>query len=159
MNIQLLTTLRDNPVEYGSAENFRNEGIPISEIVQLEQTWNNGNLFPITLRELLYLGGKFCYVLDTGWYNTQQEMQDAAREWLTENSRTISRPFYVIDVYNAGEQFLMIYTDEGDNPNVYSAYLPQDREQNGEWLRNIGRSLKDFIDFRINKVIKGFNPF
>ncbi|MFY0484051.1 hypothetical protein ACI6PS_15750 [Flavobacterium sp. PLA-1-15] len=159
MNIELLINLRDNPLEYGSEENFRNEGIPISEIVQLEQTWNNGNLFPIALRELLYLGGKFCYVLDTGWYDTQQEMQDAAREWLTENSRTISRPFYVIDIYNAGEQFLMIYLDEGDNPNVYNVYLPNWRDDQISWLSSTGMTLKDFINFRINKVIKGFNPF
>jgi hypothetical protein len=159
MNIQFLTILRDNPIQYGTEFNFENEGIPLSEIQQLEQAWNNQNPFPIALKELLYLAGSFCYVLDTGWNNTQQSMQTKAREWMLDYNRNITRPFYVIDVYNAGDQFLMVYLDEGDNPNVYSANLPQGWEQNGMWLTNIDRTLKDFLAFRINKVKQGINPF
>ncbi len=54
MEIEYLKTLRDNPVDFGVTMNYTNRGIPITEIEQLEQTWNNGNPFPKALRELLF---------------------------------------------------------------------------------------------------------
>ncbi len=130
MSIEFLTELRDNPIEFGGEMNFANRGIPLSEIEQLEQDWNSGIPFPKALRELLFLAGDFCYVLDTGLMESQQEMQEEARLWMTEEGqeRVISRPFYVLEVRNE-EQFVMVYLDEGDNPNVHSVSLDHDGEQ------------------------------
>jgi hypothetical protein len=161
MNIKYLTLLRDNPIGNPGGIDFKDEikGISLAEIQQLEQTWNGGKEFPAALRELLFLAGDDCYVLDTGLMESQQEMQEEARQWLVDFNRTISRPFYVIDVYNAGEQFLMVYLDEGDDPNVYEAYLPNWRDDQMLWLDKVGRTLKDFINIRIDMVKQGYNPF
>ena len=42
------------------------EPLPMSEIENLEQTYNNGNPFPKVLRELLFLAEEYCMVLDYG---------------------------------------------------------------------------------------------
>lgn len=63
MNIEILTKLKDNPKRNPNklGYEFENEGLSVVEIEQLEQDWNNGNNFPKALRELLYLGGAYCY--------------------------------------------------------------------------------------------------
>ncbi|WP_112087342.1 hypothetical protein [Flavobacterium lacus] len=139
-------------------------GIPLSEIEQLEQVWNNGNPFPIALRELLFLAGNSCYVLDYGWFDgCGQQMQVDARQWMTEEGmeRTITRPFYIIEV-RLLESFLMVYLDEGDNPYVRNVFLPHEDESSlGDlgWLYSTDRTLKNFIDSGIDDVKKGHNPF
>lgn len=161
MNIQYLKVLRDNPIEYGVENNFEIQGIPMSEIEQLEQAWNNGTTFPIALRELLFLAGNACYVLDYGWFDGgQHQMQLDAREWMTEEGmeRTITRPFYVLEVRDE-EAFLMVYLDEGDNPFMRTVDLPHRNFDDASWNRNTDRTLKDFITERINDVKQGFNPF
>ena len=40
------------------------EPISMIEIESLEQTYNSGNPFPKVLKELLFLAGEFCYILD-----------------------------------------------------------------------------------------------
>lgn len=157
MKIEILTYLRDNPIKYGKSMNFEIKGISLNEIQQLEQLYNNGVQFPKALRELLYLGGDFCYVLAKGIYDTQQEMQEISRKKLLEFNKNIVRPFFVIDVYNSSEQFLFVYLDEGDNPYVYQAYLPT-----LDYLppiTNLDRKLSEYINLLIDKVKKGHNPF
>ena len=60
MNIEILTNLRDYPKQYPNDVDDQYEiiGLSITEIEQLEQTWNNGNPFPKALRELLFFGWK-----------------------------------------------------------------------------------------------------
>lgn len=161
MIIEYLNELKNNQLWRGISKPI--QSISISEIEQLEQLWNNSIFFPKALRELLFLAGQNCYVLDYGWNGTQQNMQTKAREWMVDHNRIITRSFYVIDVYNAGDQFLMVYLDEGDNPNVYSVFLPQGWEKalgsGNSWICNTERTLKDFLAFRINKVKQGINPF
>ena len=157
MNIQYLTKLKDNPIEYSEDTDFRFpiKGISEAEITQLEQTWNNGNPFPKVLKELLYLAGEDCYVFDYGIPENQNEMQEWVREQMTEMNKTITRPFYAIDLYG-GDQFLFIYLDEGDNPDIYqaSAY-----ESNSIWFRNINHTIKSLSERRIDRVKEGYNPF
>lgn len=157
MNIDILTYLRDNPIRYGKSMNFEIKGISLEEIKQLEQLYNNGIIFPKALRELLFLGGNSCYVLSKGWYDTQQEMQEESREKLLEFNKNITRPFFVIDVYNATEQFLFVYLDEGDNPNVYQAYLPT--LDYIAPITNLDSKLSEYINVLIDQVKKGYNPF
>ena len=161
MEIKYLLMLKNNPAVYPNDPEYeaRIKSISISEILQLEQTWNNGKEFPAALRELLFLAGDFCYVLDTGLMESQQEMQEEARQWLSDFNRTISRPFYVIDVYNAGEGFLFVYLDEGEDPKVNCTYLPHRDYDDASWLSSTDRSLSNFINSRINDVKQGYNPF
>lgn len=136
----------------------KNEPLVINEILELEQLYNQGNPFPKALRELLFLAGRDCNVLDYGWHDTQQEIQEEAREWLTERGLSISRPFFVIDVYNGGEQFLFIYLDENlEDPEVQDAYLfPLDWRQ---WIVSSEYKLSEFINSRLDDLLKGYNPF
>jgi len=154
MNIEKLIALRDNPIKIGISQNFENKPISFNEILVLEQHYNQGHPFPKALRELLFLAGEYCYVMDFGIGGSQQEMQDDARTCLIELNYSINRPFFVVDVYNGGEQFLFVYLDEEvDDPIIYEAYLyPLE-------VRSLGKKLSDFIEFRINKVKQGYNPF
>jgi len=156
MNIEILTNLRDNPERYSNK--LENEGLPIEEIQALEQTWNKGNPFPQALRELLFLAGKYCYVLDYNIHETQQEMQDELRDAMQDSGHSFSRPFYIIDNYG-GDQFLFTYLDETlDDPLVYE-YASDAIERE----RPIDRSLKLTLSQLINNSIKvakeGRNPF
>jgi hypothetical protein len=161
MDIQYLIELESNPsLEINQSGYFSNIiGISEIEASQLEQNWNNGNFFPKALKELLFLAGLKCYVLDFGWNDSQQELQLDARDKLVEWNRIIERPFYVIEIYG-GDQFLFVYLDQDDNPFVHEAYLPPLKyDDSTMWLRSLDKSLKEFINFRINKVKKGYNPF
>lgn len=154
MEIQYLQYLRDNP-KASSEARFSIESISLEEIEQLEIKYNNGKQFPKALRELLFLAGEYCYVLDYNIFDSQEELQDEAREWLQKYNRTINRPFFAIDAYNAGEQFLFVYLDEGDDSLVMSAYLPQRNDvQFIESMQN--KKLSEFIKGRIDTIKQGY---
>ncbi len=155
MEIQYLKDLKENPKAYPNDTEDQDEieSIPMSEIETLETTYNNGNPFPKALRELLYLAGGDCYVLDYGAYDSQNDLQESQREAISDYRQSITRPFYAIDCYNDYETLLFVYLDEGDNPPVYEFTM-----KNGE-IRLIKSSLKLFIEARINRVKDGINPF
>jgi len=142
MEIIYLKELQDNPNRRGDPK-FNNEPILESEILHLEQLYNAGNTFPKALRELLYLAGNYCYVLDYGISESQEELQDYVREKLEFRNKVISRPFFVIDVYNVGTQCLFIYLDEGNDPPVYEGLYS---DKTSEWVRLISYSLSEYIN-------------
>ncbi len=90
-------------------------------------------------------------------------MQQSARDGFTDFDRTglsIERPFYVIDVYNAGDQFLFVYLDEGkDDPIVYEAVLEVNPYSDRPWIHPLGKVLSAFLNFRLKKLLSGYNPF
>ena len=147
MNIVYLKKLKEN--------SFQNESISIAEIQQLEQQYNSGNLFPKALRELLYLAGKYCIVLDFGVEDSQEHLQEYVRGKMINKGKTITRPFYVIDVYNAVDQFLFIYLDEGDNPGVFEGHY----YENQDWITKVDDTLSMYIDDLVERVKEGRNPF
>ena len=156
MTIEILKKLKDYP----SDGTFTDQPISLSEIEELEQEYNNGAPFPKSLKELLYLAGKFCNVLDYGMNKSQKELQIDARSDLPDYDREINRHFYVVDVYNAGEQFLFVYLDENQNdPMLYEAYLPQNQYEVRPWVHSLNRTLSEFIDYRLNLLKQGYNPF
>ena len=120
MQIEYLKPLRDNPMNGP----ISNRGLSIEVIEQLETTWNNGNPFPKALRELLYLAGDLCNVVDYSYSDTQQEFQQMIRDIMAEEGHvTITRPFYVVDAINFGTSIMIIYLDEGEeDPTVYQVY-------------------------------------
>ncbi|GGE98680.1 hypothetical protein [Flavobacterium limi] len=155
MNIKYLQHLKDNPIAYTSDTEiqFKIEGISESEIQQLELTWNNGNLFPQVLKELLFLAGEFCYVCDYGPNDSQQEIQEWIREHMGDNNRSINRPFYAFDVWG-GLNFLFIYLDEGDNPPVFQA---QPYSDDDNWIEPLQfQTIQSII---IDRVKIGQNPY
>lgn len=163
MEIQYLTLLRDNPERRPKHPTNKGRIQPISldEISTLEQLYNNGHLFPKSLRELLFLAGQSCYVLDHGIWDTQQEMQEYVRRKMTTNSRTITRPFFAVDLYNGNEQFIFVYLDEGDDPNTYEGYYSFDpNEDDGDdWISPLRLTLTDLVNHGIHMAKQGLNPF
>jgi len=156
MEIEILKKLRDNP----SYEGFDNEPLSLEEIATLELDYNEGNSFPRALRELLYLAGRYCLVYDYGVYDTMQEIQEAGREWLDERGLEILRPFFILDVYNGGDQFLFVYLDEHTNdPLLYEAYLDTDMHDENPFLSSLERTLAEFTDARLDRLLIGENPF
>jgi len=156
MNIEILKNLRDNP----SSGSFVNEPISEQEIAVLEQEFNGGNLFPKALRELLFLAGKFCIIFDYGLNESQMELQIDARSDLPDYNRVIDRPYYIIDVYNAGQQFLFVYLDESQlDPILYEASLAHREYEFRPWVHTLERTLSQFIQLRLDAVKQGYNPF
>ncbi|TSJ38602.1 hypothetical protein FO440_18990 [Mucilaginibacter corticis] len=160
MDIKYLTLLNNNPsiqeIKGGFVKTL--QPITITEINNLEQTYNGRNPFPVALRELLFLAGKYCYVLDFGLFESQAAMQEKSRSWLKQSKHDIDRPFFVIDVYNASEQFLFVYLDEDLNdPVVYEAFLPV---KNGvDFIESLNQSLSEYISAGLKKILNGENPF
>lgn len=160
MELEFMKDLRDNPAAYPNSAGFKGLIKPItaSEIDHLEELYNNGSKFPKALRELLLLAGKSCYVLDYGLYDTQQDLQESVRTYMSEESRVIDRPFFAIDIYNHSDQFLFVYLDEGVNPAVYEGFY-EDRDDLPSWITLVSKSLSSYIETLIDRVKMGRNPF
>lgn len=155
MKITFLKDLKKNPKDLDSNSRI-NRSIPETEITQLEALYNNGNPFPKALKELLYLAGDYCYLLDYGLADNQQELQEFVLENLGEYNKVISRPFYVIDVYNSSDQFLFVYLDEGDDPIVYEAHYFYDSDP---WITHVSDNLSEYIIYMVRRVKEGGSPF
>lgn len=158
MNIEILTSLRDYPKRYpnDAEDQHPNIGLSMTEIQQLEQNWNSGNPFPQALRELLYLAGDYCYCLSYGYYDNQDELQEDLRHYLEFKGQLFTRPFFVVDAYEASE-FLFVYLDENQiDPAIYS-YSPNhipDRPLDFP----LGYTLSHLINLGITAVKEGRNP-
>jgi len=158
MEIKYLTQLKNYPSGNPAGLTYKKTIVPISlaEILQLEALYNNNSPFPVALKELLFLAGNDCYVLDMGTFKTHQEMQEYVRVKLVSEDLSISRPFFVIDVYNTTDQFLFVYLDEGDNPAVYEAVYDNERPY---LIHLVMNSPSGYIDALIERVKEGRNPF
>ena len=159
MEIKYLKSLESNPSINDSGFNKELQPISLQEIADLEKEYNNGQAFPTALKELLFLAGRYCYMLDYGFMNSQKELQDYVRRGLTKfgRNRVITNPFFVIDIYNAATQFLFVYLGEGEDPIVYEALL--DEEDNEQWINVVTNTLSKFVYSGVNKVLNGYNPF
>ncbi len=156
MEIEYLKELRDYPSAHPNKEYKTIKPISLQEITELENLYNEGQTFPKALRELLFLAGKYCYVLDYGLNTSQQELQEFVSELMVETNNQIRRHFYAIDVYNAYDQFLFIYLDDGDNPSLYEAYYGRNEEN---FIRKVQPYLTDIINKRIICIKQVYNPF
>lgn len=126
------------------------KGIPMSlkEIEKLEELYNDGNPFPKVLKEFLYLAGNYCPVLDTGIYHTLQDLQEYVREELLEYGKVYTRPFFALETYS-GDWCILMYLDEGDNPDLYHVYYNDEAADFNEPYKKLGRTLLGLINKRI----------
>ncbi len=102
-----------------------------------------------------FLAGEYCYVFNYGVYDTQQELQEFMREDMADNGKSITRPFYVMDTWNA-DQFSFIYLDEGDNPYIYDA---NSYKNGSNWFYKTNYTIKSLAESRIESVKRGENPY
>ncbi|MFK8104580.1 MAG: hypothetical protein AB8G15_18795 [Saprospiraceae bacterium] len=152
MTIQYLKKLQNNP----NLSDFPMEGISIEEIERLEQLYNRGKVFPKVLRELLFLAGKFCAVLDFSIYDSQEEMQAEERAELLEIFNVqIERPHFFVCLASHGMPVFM-YLDEGNNPSMYQIRGQPTQERYAD--HRLG-SLDMLINHRITDSLNGKNPF
>jgi hypothetical protein len=160
MDIKYLTLLSNYAtIQRPNSDYVRKlEPISMGEIISLESNYNQGHQFPASLRELLFLAGNYCHVLEYGMNKSQQEMQEDSRERLIDAGLNIGRPFFVIDVYNMSDQFLFVYLDENVNdPEVQSAYMEQLADVS--FTRSLKSTLSQFIDLRFKRLLSGENPY
>lgn len=153
MEIKILKELEINN-RFGR---FTNQGISMERIEALEQLYNNGNPFPRVLREMLYLGGDDCIVLDYAGEDTAEEFQIRVREELTRYGMTISRPFFCVDstASFAASAFTFMYTDDSnENPPLWNAYM--DEKSVEEFPES---SLSLLIHDRLERIRRGSGPF
>jgi len=157
MDIKYLTVFTQHPsYSYKNGVVDVLQPITSEEITTLEISYNNGSRFPVVLTELLYLAGDYCYVLDYGNTDSQDDIQQTARELLTDNNQNIIRPFYVIDIYGAS-QFLFVYLDEGiDDPAIYEA---QPYTKDNELVRATGQTLLSLVNARVVRLLSGYSVF
>lgn len=149
MEIEILTYLRDNPARYPGNTEYegRIEPMSFSEIQNHEMIYNNGKPFPKVLKELLFLAGKYCYVLEHNVLDIN-EFQKEPREWMEESNKAINHPFYVIEIWGFAESFLFVHLDEDDDPIVRHAELNCE-EYNVPFISCLCR-LSAFINHRID---------
>ena len=164
MEIKYLQLLRDNPEEYPKNKEGRKhpiEPFSIVEIEQLESAYNSGKKFPLALRELLFLAGNSCYVLEYGYKGNMESVQRIVWGNLARESKVMPRPFLAIDIYNMLDQFLFVFLDEGDDPPVYEGYYSADywEGDNGEWYRKIQPTLSIYINRVVTRVQAGGSAF
>ena len=152
MTIDYLQKLRDIP-----SDGTTNRGISLLEITHLEQVFNNGNLFPKVLKEFLYLAGDYCYVMDTGSWDSIEEMNIEHRaDYLNIYGVTMNRPYLFLDIVGGnGELFMFLV--EGDNPEL--CQIKSDPSPTNIYRRIKNLTLKGLIESRIQDVINGDNPF
>ena len=129
------------------------EPMSISEIEQLEQLYNNGNPMPKPLRELLFLAGNSCSAISMGWPNPF-EHQIQIRQWLSNASKTISRPFFGFDPMDFN-QFSLVYLDDPrPDPMVYHVIIQNDSNNNEMEIDASGFSLSNYIKHIISYRLK-----
>ena len=116
MKIQYLKSLEKHPTLAG----WSNEGMTLDEIRDLEQQYLNGESFPQSYKEFLFLAGKNSYIeadiLDWDW------MVESAEEQFEENNiPPFKRPIWITDQVDQCEQFGFIYLDEdSEDPIIYN---------------------------------------
>jgi len=77
---------------------------------------------------------------------------------VAKGNRVISRPFFAIDVYNGGDQFVFVYLDNGDDPAVYEGVY-YDAYGRPNWIMLVTENLSVYINSLIARVKEGRNPF
>ena len=87
-------------------------------------------------------------------------MQEDVRRIMALENQSILRPFYAVDLYNQGYQFLFIYLDEGEDPPVYKGLYSGGGVNFPDWIHSVSvKSVSELINNRIDRQKEGRNPF
>lgn len=156
MEINYLKILQENPK--GSQDDNLMRGLTIQEIQGLETLWNNGNPFPVVLREYLYLGGEYCWVFE-------MKSPIKLRSSAIFNMNIADAPFampsrsYIIVGANASsgsQDFTFIFLDEtASDPLLYQLNLFDDDQMYANSLQRI-EPLGITLSEHITNSIQGF---
>ncbi|UEQ75345.1 SMI1/KNR4 family protein [Chryseobacterium arthrosphaerae] len=122
-------------------------GLSEAEIIQLEQTMNNGIPFPKAYREFLSIGGVCSSIslIDSG--NNAGKLVAKYKQALQKRNVDISRPMAIMDTFE-GQCGTFIYLDSGDNPQPWLFSIHEDYDSDkGEviWASPF-KTLQDMIE-------------
>ena len=156
MQITFLKKMKNNPTYNG----FINEGLSLTDIQQLELTFNNGNPFPKVLKEFLYLAGGYCCYVQfngTSGINSIIENHNQLNEDLEEfYDVVIDRPHFYLETENI-DYAVFMFLDEGDNPVIN--YMLQEVDPTPSHYYERACTFPEFIDARIQNVLDGYPLF
>ncbi|MEO9531846.1 MAG: hypothetical protein ABJG68_11320 [Crocinitomicaceae bacterium] len=134
------------------------KGCSIEQINELQKL--APGYFPKAYKEYLFLAGEHHYLYDSGIGFCMAELpdiQEEAKELLSEDGYEIDGPFWVIDIlYN--DQFHFFYLDGNDNPAIYH-WIGSDEEHfsgytNG--IKKVSNRLNRYIEEKIPSKAENF---
>jgi hypothetical protein len=156
MQINYLKKLQENPK--GSQNENPMRGLTLQEIQQLEVLWNNGNPFPVVLKEYLFLGGEYCWVFEM---DSPHELRRSAlyQMSIAEPPFTMpSRPYIIIGVNatSGSQQFMFIFLDEtAPDPMLYDLFLFEEGQMEANDLQRI-MPINSTLSGHINRSIDAY---
>ena len=132
-----------------------NEPKSITEILFLEQEYNEGKPFPAVLRELLFIAGNGCPLIELRPENLQQQIRLA----VSASSHSIPENYLAFDFLDFSS-FSLVYTSQNtEDPKVYHVELSPSEEQHTEFIEDSEFTLLKLLKHRISQVKQGYSPF
>ncbi len=157
--LQKLLKTKDSLEKYPTIS--RNpEGNSIEEILQYENKFNEGENLPKSLKEYLFISGKFCplgFDVVDGDYIGLREYYDKR---LAERGIEMERPFMIFDNFE-GDSFMFIYLDEGDDPQPWNCSVHEDYDsEEGEMIWKVPHpTFSDLVNTLVDRALKGLQPW
>ena len=117
IEIKYLQQLRDNPNLKPTIS--PREGWEESQVIELEEKYNEGRPFPLAFREYLFLAGDYggTGVVYEDWDDLREDCEDDMEYW----GNILERPFFVFDKLDSQYSIFFLDEDEED-PTVYIFY-------------------------------------
>lgn len=126
MEIKYLQQVVNNPILDG----FKNRGLNVAQIEQLEEEFNNSREFVKPFREYIFLAGDFNNFGFDDLGEGLSELQKICKEELETTKQTVERPFFTFSVYDS--QYSVIFLDEDKpDPDIYiiDPFAPSEGEE------------------------------
>ncbi|WES96647.1 SMI1/KNR4 family protein [Chryseobacterium arthrosphaerae] len=122
-------------------------GLSEAEIIQLEETMNNGIPFPKAYREYLSIGGAFSSLSLNDSGNNAGKLAAKYKQALQMRKVDISRPIAIMDTFE-GQCGTFIYLDNGDNPQpwLFSIHEDYDSDEGKILWPSPFKTLQDMIE-------------
>jgi hypothetical protein len=113
----------------------------------------------VTLVELLYPAVNHCYALEFNTTGSQEGMQQDGRASMISRHFQIQRPFYIVDAYQIGSQFLFIYLDEGVDDPIVRCALMYESDPAKQIQVISGSTLSETVNRATRMLLEGRSPF
>jgi len=155
MTIKYLQELQNIDYQSLGRMSWVNEPKTTIEILSLEQEYNKSKPFPAVLRELLFIAGNGCPIVELRPFNLQQQIRSA----VSDSGHSLSQNYFAFDFLDFSS-FSLVYTSQNiDDPKVYHVELNPSEEEHTEFIEYSELTLLKLLKHRINQVKQGYNPF
>ena len=154
MNIKYLNIIRQHPTFNNGLFTDTCQGFSEAEIRRLEIKYNNGNAFPLVVKEFLYLAGKENYFFDAN--GGAEHFHDGVLSEMSRMGLTFNRPILITSNYGVGNGFEFVYLDEADDPIVK---VTTGHTKNFQWANSNIVDLPwddEYTNVRLSECIKDY---